>query len=141
MVRLGYLTWTEFAYLLVYSFIYVWKVLQPFGIFWKWRKNLNLKLKSFYRMSPPQNFTGRTLTEVKAAEIKQLVEKVAPFCWAQHETFLPNWTLISIQSYVYNLIWKKETQSVKVSCIINTNILFDEQKNNLLMGTCEKNNG
>ena len=33
-------------------------------------------------MSPPQDFFGRTwaLTEVKAAEIKQLVEKVAPFC-------------------------------------------------------------
>ena len=66
-----------------------------------------------------QDFIWRTLTlaEVKAAEIKQLVEKVAPFCWAQHETFLPNWTLISIQSYVYNLIWKKKTQSVQVSCI------------------------
>ena len=80
-------------------------------------------------MSPPQDFFGRTwaLTEVKAAEIKQLVEKVAPFCWAQHETFLPNWTLISIQSYVYNLIWKNETQSLKVSCIINTTNI-DEQK-------------
>ena len=98
----------------------------------------------FHNMSSPQVFIRRNLTEVKAAEIKQLVEKVAPFCWAQHETFLPNWTLISIQSYVYNLIWKKETQSVKLSCIFDTNILFDEpkkKKNNLLMGTCEKNNG